>query len=217
MTEGLWTVLVSVAAGFVLLWLALVVTLVVVRPADLKVADLLRLLPNTVVLLRRLAADPELPRGVRVRLGLLVYLILPIDLIPDSIPVIGTPTTRSSSRWRYVRSPAAPDPQHCNDIGPAPPRDCKPSDALPESTTPTRNGCVAGAEQSEQIDRQMGQVIGRLLTQFPQVSRDEVRAMVGAARQRFDGAPIRDFVPLFVERHTKDKLANLASAAAHPV
>jgi uncharacterized membrane protein YkvA (DUF1232 family) len=42
------------------------------------------------VLLRRLAADRALPRGIRVRLSLLlVYLILPIDLIPDFIPVLG--------------------------------------------------------------------------------------------------------------------------------
>ena len=42
------------------------------------------------VLLRRLAADPQLPRGVRVRLLLmLLYLILPIDLVPDFIPVLG--------------------------------------------------------------------------------------------------------------------------------
>jgi hypothetical protein len=35
---------------------------------------------------------------------------------------------------------------------------------------------------------------------------------VGSVLQRFDEAPIRDFVPLFVERHTKEKLANLAGA-----
>ena len=41
-------------------------------------------------LICRLAADPDLPRGVRIRLGaLLVYLALPIDLIPDFIPVLG--------------------------------------------------------------------------------------------------------------------------------
>jgi uncharacterized membrane protein YkvA (DUF1232 family) len=39
---------------------------------------------------RRLAADRDLPRGVRVRLGLLmVYLAVPIDLVPDFIPVLG--------------------------------------------------------------------------------------------------------------------------------
>jgi uncharacterized membrane protein YkvA (DUF1232 family) len=41
-------------------------------------------------MLRRLAADPELPRGVGVRLGLLMaFLLSPIDLIPDFIPVLG--------------------------------------------------------------------------------------------------------------------------------
>lgn len=50
----------------------------------------LRLLPDLIRLLRRLAADPSLPRGVRLRLGLLiVYLASPIDLMPDFIPVLG--------------------------------------------------------------------------------------------------------------------------------
>ena len=41
-------------------------------------------------LIRRLAADPDLPRGVRIRLGaLLAYLALPVDLIPGFIPVLG--------------------------------------------------------------------------------------------------------------------------------
>jgi uncharacterized membrane protein YkvA (DUF1232 family) len=77
-------------AGFVLLWFALLIALAVTRPADLRVKDILRLLPDTVVLLRRLATDPDLPRGVRVRLLLLlVYLVLPVDLIPDFTPVLG--------------------------------------------------------------------------------------------------------------------------------
>jgi uncharacterized membrane protein YkvA (DUF1232 family) len=41
-------------------------------------------------LARRLAADKTVPRGVRVRLALLlVYLAIPFDLIPDFIPVLG--------------------------------------------------------------------------------------------------------------------------------
>lgn len=52
--------------------------------------EALRLLPDGIRLLRRLAADPALPRGVRVRLWLLLgYLLLPFDLIPDFIPVLG--------------------------------------------------------------------------------------------------------------------------------
>jgi uncharacterized membrane protein YkvA (DUF1232 family) len=50
----------------------------------------MRLVADVVVLLRRLVADPEVPRGTRWWLGgLLVYLILPIDLVPDFIPVLG--------------------------------------------------------------------------------------------------------------------------------
>jgi uncharacterized membrane protein YkvA (DUF1232 family) len=49
-----------------------------------------RLVPDLVRLLRRLAADRSLPAGVRVRLMLLLaYLASPVDLIPDFIPVLG--------------------------------------------------------------------------------------------------------------------------------
>jgi uncharacterized membrane protein YkvA (DUF1232 family) len=52
--------------------------------------EALRLIPDVVRLLRRLVADPTLPRGVRVWLAvLLVYLLSPVDLVPDFIPVIG--------------------------------------------------------------------------------------------------------------------------------
>jgi uncharacterized membrane protein YkvA (DUF1232 family) len=74
-------------------WLALVALFYLLGrryddPARLR--DALRLLPDVLRLLRRLAADPAVPRGVRVRLVLLgVYLVLPIDLVPDVIPVIG--------------------------------------------------------------------------------------------------------------------------------
>ena len=41
-------------------------------------------------LTRRLVADAGVPRGVRIWLVvLLVYLLSPIDLVPDFIPVIG--------------------------------------------------------------------------------------------------------------------------------
>ena len=47
-------------------------------------------MPDVLRLLKRLASDPELPRGVRWRLGALIaYLAVPIDLVPDFIPVIG--------------------------------------------------------------------------------------------------------------------------------
>lgn len=88
-----WQAGIAVAVGLLLLWLAMVVALYVLSRKEsdpTRLRDLLRLLPDVVRLLRRLAADPTLPRGVRIRLALLVgYLVFPLDLVPDFIPVIG--------------------------------------------------------------------------------------------------------------------------------
>ena len=85
-----WSIVLALGGGLLLLWCALLVALWAGRPDELGLRDALRLLPDVVRLLRRLAGDPELPRGVRVRLWLLLaYLALPFDLVPDFIPVIG--------------------------------------------------------------------------------------------------------------------------------
>jgi uncharacterized membrane protein YkvA (DUF1232 family) len=84
------TWLIAIGVGVVASWAVLVVVLLLVRPKGSLLTEALRLLPDTVRLLRRLASDRSLSRGVRIRLWLLfVYLALPIDLIPDFIPVIG--------------------------------------------------------------------------------------------------------------------------------
>jgi len=82
--------LIGIAGGLVLAWLILVIALAVVRPRGGMLREAMRLLPDVVRLIHRLAADKTLPRGVRIRLGLLLaYLAMPIDLIPDFIPVLG--------------------------------------------------------------------------------------------------------------------------------
>jgi hypothetical protein len=130
----LWSTLIAVAVGLGIVWVALLIALAAARPKTISVTPALRLLPDTVVLLRRLAADPQLTRGVRVRLLLaLLYLILPIDLVPDFIPSSATPTTPSSSPPPYAQSPAEPDRTPSTSTGPAPPKDSTPSDALPAS------------------------------------------------------------------------------------
>jgi uncharacterized membrane protein YkvA (DUF1232 family) len=83
-------VLLAVVGGLLLLWAALLALLWRTRPPDLTVRESLRLLPDLVRLVRRLAADRSLPRGVRVRLWLLLgYLLSPIDVVPDFVPVLG--------------------------------------------------------------------------------------------------------------------------------
>jgi uncharacterized membrane protein YkvA (DUF1232 family) len=82
--------LVGLAAGLLLAWTALVIALIIARPRGGLLREALRLLPDLLRLLPRLAADRSLPRSVRAGLGLLVgYLAFPFDLIPDFIPVIG--------------------------------------------------------------------------------------------------------------------------------
>ena len=99
MTGSFWwdllmNILIGVAAALLLAWLALIITLIAARRRiGLRgglLREALRLLPDVLRLIRRLAADKTLPRGVRLRLGLLLaYLAFPIDLIPDFIPILG--------------------------------------------------------------------------------------------------------------------------------
>jgi len=85
-----WTIPLGIVGGLVLLWGVLVVALWVTKPGDSDLKEALRLLPDVVRLIKRLAADPDTPRSVRIRLTLLlVYLALPFDLIPDFVPVLG--------------------------------------------------------------------------------------------------------------------------------
>jgi uncharacterized membrane protein YkvA (DUF1232 family) len=85
-----WDLLVGALAALLLAWVTLVGVLVIVRPRGGLLREALRLLPDVLRLVRRLAADQTLPRVVRVRLGLLLgYLAIPIDVIPDFIPVLG--------------------------------------------------------------------------------------------------------------------------------
>jgi uncharacterized membrane protein YkvA (DUF1232 family) len=85
-----WTIPLGIVGGLLLVWAVLVVVLWLARPGNYDLKDALRLLPDLMRLIKRLAADPATPRGVRIRLVLLLgYLALPFDLIPDFIPVLG--------------------------------------------------------------------------------------------------------------------------------
>lgn len=88
-----WQVILAVFLGLLAVYLVLLTLLwhyARRHPDAVTLRDALRLLPDLIRLIKRLVADPATPRGVRIRLGLLlVYLISPIDLVPDFVPVIG--------------------------------------------------------------------------------------------------------------------------------
>ena len=85
-----WLVPVGAVAALAVVWLLLGIALWVAKPDDVGIQDMLRLLPDVLRLLKRLATDPELPRRIRVALvALIAFIASPIDLIPDFIPAIG--------------------------------------------------------------------------------------------------------------------------------
>jgi uncharacterized membrane protein YkvA (DUF1232 family) len=84
MSGWLWLLLALLA-----LYAALVLGLVVAgRRAQARAVA--RFVPDCAVLFKRLAGDPRVSRARKVALVLLVgYLAMPIDLVPDFIPVAG--------------------------------------------------------------------------------------------------------------------------------
>lgn len=83
----------AVVAAIVVLavgWLLLLGFLWLHRPSRELVGPALRLIPDLIRLVRALLADRSTPPRVRVALvGLIAYLLSPLDLIPDMVPVLG--------------------------------------------------------------------------------------------------------------------------------
>ena len=72
-----------------LVYLAFVAALLVAgRRTDARA--LVRLVPDCLVLARELLGDPEVPARYKLALGgLVAYLAMPFDVVPDFIPVVG--------------------------------------------------------------------------------------------------------------------------------
>jgi len=80
--------LLGLLGGLALYALAVLVLIALGRRGDARA--LAGFIPDCLVLVRRLLADPRVPRRRKALLWLLVgYLALPFDLIPDFIPVAG--------------------------------------------------------------------------------------------------------------------------------
>jgi hypothetical protein len=70
-------------------------------------------------------------------------------------------------------------------------------------------------ESSEQTI--IDQVADRLTRKYPSIPPDTLTAVVRDAHARFDGRPVREFVPLLVERFAAKELDRLSVAGRPPV
>ena len=83
-------VLIGVAIGLALLWIGLLALFFLLRPRDVPLRELLAIVPDLIRLLRSLLSDRSVPLDVRVVLvALVAWILSPIDLIPEVIPVLG--------------------------------------------------------------------------------------------------------------------------------
>ena len=79
-----------IAVGIVLALYALLVLALYVSGRRGPARALARFVPDCAVLFKRLVTDDRVPRSRKLVLGLLAaYLAMPIDLVPDFIPVAG--------------------------------------------------------------------------------------------------------------------------------
>lgn len=84
------SLIIAVAVGLVSLWALVLVVFVIARPKGVPLRELISVVPDVVRLLRSIVGDRAVPLDVRVVLVfLMVWILSPIDLIPEFIPVLG--------------------------------------------------------------------------------------------------------------------------------
>jgi uncharacterized membrane protein YkvA (DUF1232 family) len=90
MTPMDWLVVWGIVASLIGVWLLLIVVLWIFRPRGVQLGQLVRIVPDVLRLVQRLLGDRSAPFRVRAALvGLLAWLLNPVDLIPEFIPVLG--------------------------------------------------------------------------------------------------------------------------------
>jgi uncharacterized membrane protein YkvA (DUF1232 family) len=95
-----------VIAGIAAVWAVLLVVFWLARPKGASLTSLVRLVPDILRLLRSLIGDRGAPLDVRlVLVGLVAWIVSPIDLIPEFIPVLGPldDVVVAIAALRYVR------------------------------------------------------------------------------------------------------------------
>jgi hypothetical protein len=57
------------------------------------------------------------------------------------------------------------------------------------------------------------QLVARLTSRYPTISESTVAGVVRDVHSRFEGRPLRDYVPLLVERNARTELERLGATA----
>ena len=76
--------------------------------------------------------------------------------------------------------------------------------------------CVqtCGMVQVQDEQARLGETVGRLRAIYPTLPVETITEVVHDMHTSFNGAPIREFVPLFVERRARSALAELSVSYA---
>jgi uncharacterized membrane protein YkvA (DUF1232 family) len=80
----------GLAVAIVAVWALLLLVFWLLRPRDVPVREVVRVIPDVLRLLRTLVTDTTVPLDARlVLVGLIAWIVSPIDLIPEFIPGLG--------------------------------------------------------------------------------------------------------------------------------
>ncbi len=80
----------GVAVALVAVWGLLLVVFWLLRPKDVPLREVIRVIPDVLRLLRALVTDGSVPLDARlVLVGLIAWILSPIDLIPEFVPGLG--------------------------------------------------------------------------------------------------------------------------------
>ena len=85
-----WTLIAEIVAAIVAVWIAMLAIFWLLRRKGMPAREIAKIIPDVLRLIRSLVRDGTAPADVRVILvGLVAWIVSPIDLIPEFIPVLG--------------------------------------------------------------------------------------------------------------------------------
>ena len=82
--------IIGIVLGLAVVWALLLAIFWLLRPKDVPLREVVRVIPDLLRLLRAIVTDRQAPLDVRAVVAVLfVWILSPIDLIPEFLPGIG--------------------------------------------------------------------------------------------------------------------------------